>query len=173
VDPRHRVSRDGMTGKAKQASFRARKQGLLVLPVDDEVLVYDLVRHKAHCLNQAAATVWKHCDGRHTVEELARTVGRDLDSPFDEEMVWLAIGQLDKARLLEQRVAAAAGSRKITRREVIKRVGLAAAVSVPLISSIISPTPSQAATCVAKGGSCTSSLQCCSRVCNTTSHKCL
>jgi len=162
-----------MKEKVIQTSFRARKEGLLVHPVDDEVLVYDLARHKAHCLNQAAATVWRHCDGRKSIRDLASIVGRDLEIPFDEQMVLLALGQLDRARLLEQRIPQSPGTSKISRREVIKRVGLAAAVSVPLISSVISPTPAQAATCVAKGGACTSSLQCCSKVCNTTTHKCL
>jgi hypothetical protein len=160
--------------KEKQIqTFRARKEGLLVHPVEDEVLVYDLSRHKAHCLNQAAATVWKHCDGRRSVQELARTAGHDLDVTFDEEMAWLALRQLDQARLLEERIMPRLRSPKISRREVIKRVGLAAAVSVPFISSIISPTPAQAATCVAKGLACTSSLQCCSKVCNGGTHKCL
>ena len=160
-----------MKEKAIQ-SFRARKEGLLVRPLEDEVLVYDLVRHKAHCLNQASATVWKHCDGKHGARDLARIVTRELDIRFDEQMAWLALVQLDKARLLEQRIGPGSAGR-ITRREVIKRLGLAAAVSVPLISSIVSPTPAQAATCVAKGGTCTSSLQCCSKVCNTGTHKCL
>jgi hypothetical protein len=160
--------------KEKQIqTFRARKERLLVHPVEDEVLVYDLSRHKAHCLNQAAATVWKHCDGKRSVAQLAQIVGRELDTLFDEQMVWLAIGQLDQARLLEERVMPRLGSPKISRRDVIKKVGLAAAVSVPLISSIISPTPAQAATCVAKGLACTSSLQCCSKVCNGGTHKCL
>ena len=162
-----------MTEKALQTSFRARKEGLLVHPLADEVLVYDLVNHKAHCLNQSSAKVWRHCDGKHDVRELARIIGRELDIPFDEQMVWLAIHQLDQACLLEQRITAHRRSPKITRREVINRVGLAASVSLPLISSIVSPTPAQAATCVAKGGACTSSLQCCSKVCNTTTHKCL
>jgi hypothetical protein len=154
-------------------SFRARKEGLLVHALEDEVLVYDLVRHKAHCLNQASATVWKHCDGRNAARDLARIVGRELDIRFDEQMVWLALLQLDKARLLENRILPASGPARISRRDVIKRAGLAAAISVPLISSIVSPTPAQAATCVAKGGNCTSSLQCCSKVCNTGTHKCL
>jgi hypothetical protein len=162
-----------MKEKAIQTSFRARKEGLLVHPVDDEVLVYDLNRHRAHCLNQAAATVWKHCDGRTGVRELARIVGRELDVAFDEQMLLLAIRQLDQARLLEEGPLSRPGPPQISRREVLKRVGLAAAVSVPLITSIISPTPAQAATCVAKGGGCTSSLQCCSKVCNTVAHKCL
>jgi len=162
-----------MTENARQTSFRARKEGLLVHPLADEVLVYDLVSHKAHCLNLTAAIVWKHCDGTHSVASLAGIVRRELDTIFDEQIVWLAIRQLDQARLLDQRIGVHQGAPKITRREIIKRVGLAASVSLPLISSIVSPTPAQAATCVAKGGACTSSLQCCSKVCNTSTHKCL
>ena len=37
----------------------ARKSGLVVQEMPDEVLVYDLNSNKAHCLNQTAASVWK------------------------------------------------------------------------------------------------------------------
>jgi hypothetical protein len=48
----------------------ARTEGLVVQTLADEVLVYDLERHKAHCLNHAAALIWKHCDGRTSVAEM-------------------------------------------------------------------------------------------------------
>ena len=51
---------------------RARTDGLVINELTDEVLVYDLKRDKAHCLNAAAASVWKQCDGRTTVAEIAR-----------------------------------------------------------------------------------------------------
>jgi hypothetical protein len=53
----------------------------------------------------------------------------------------------------------------VTRRELIRRLGLAAAASLPLVTSIVAPTPAQAASCLPSGQPCTSSLQCCSAVC--------
>ncbi len=34
---------------------------LVMKEMPDEVLLYDLKQHKAHCLNQAAALVWRYC----------------------------------------------------------------------------------------------------------------
>jgi hypothetical protein len=39
---------------------RVRKKNLIIDELADEVLVYDLDRHKAHCLNRTAALVWKN-----------------------------------------------------------------------------------------------------------------
>ena len=39
---------------------RARTEGLVVTELPDELLVYDLERHRAHCLNPTAALVFKH-----------------------------------------------------------------------------------------------------------------
>jgi hypothetical protein len=54
----------------------ARTHQLIVQEVPDEVLVYDLDRHKAHCLNRTSAIVWKHCDGKTTVAEAKRLLER-------------------------------------------------------------------------------------------------
>ncbi|HUK91117.1 MAG TPA: PqqD family protein [Blastocatellia bacterium] len=155
----------------EESVFQARQDGLLKQAVDDELLVYDLKRHKAHCLNRTAALVWEECNGRNSVADLARIVQQELHVPYDEELVWVALDQLDRARLLSARIARPGEARRISRREVLKRVGLGAALAVPLITSIMSPTAAQAATCTKKGGACTSSRTCCSQVCSAL--KCL
>jgi hypothetical protein len=146
--------------------FQARQEGLLKQPVDDELLVYDLKRHKAHCLNKTAALIWEECNGRNTVADLTRILEQNLQVPADEDMVWVALDQLDRARLLAPRIARPEVPGRISRREVLKRVGLGAALAVPLITSVMSPTAAQASTCTKKGGTCTSSLTCCSQVCS-------
>jgi hypothetical protein len=50
---------------------RKRKQGLVIKELPDEVLVYDLDRNKAHCLNHSAAEVWERCDGRTTAASIS------------------------------------------------------------------------------------------------------
>src|SRR5262245_18504542 len=42
---------------------RAKTSELVVKKVGEELLVYDLARHKAHSLNRVAAAVWRACDG--------------------------------------------------------------------------------------------------------------
>ena len=51
---------------------KARKHELIVKELSDETLVYDETTHKAHCLNQTAALVWKFCDGRTSIPQMTR-----------------------------------------------------------------------------------------------------
>ena len=55
---------------------RARKAGLIVNNLNDEVLVYDLERDKAHSLNSSAAFIWKKCNGRRTIAEVAQALSK-------------------------------------------------------------------------------------------------
>ncbi|MDQ5844969.1 MAG: PqqD family protein, partial [Acidobacteriota bacterium] len=50
----------------------ARQSSLIVKELEDETLVYDQETDQAHCLNETAALVWKNCDGRNSVNEIAR-----------------------------------------------------------------------------------------------------
>ena len=52
----------------------ARRQGIVIKEVDNEVLIYDLERDKAHCLNPSAAAIWRRCDGKTTMPVLASSV---------------------------------------------------------------------------------------------------
>jgi len=54
---------------------KAREEGLIVEPLDDELLVYDTQSYRSHALNPTAAPVWRHCDGRISLPELARSSG--------------------------------------------------------------------------------------------------
>ncbi len=124
-----------------------RTEGLVVTELKDEVLVYDLQIHRAHCLNQAAAIVFKHCDGTKSVEELAGLLEREMGAPADPDHVWLALDRLGKAQLLRQRVKRPPGRGRLSRRELVRRVGIAALL--PVITSVVAPTPAEAAaTCV-------------------------
>ena len=146
---------------------RARTEGLVIQELPDEVLVYDRDRDKAHCLNQTAALVWKYCDGKTTVPTIAKRLERDLKTDLvDEKVVWYALGQLGKDHLLEESVAPPALLAGMSRREMVRVLGLAAVVAVPLVTSIVAPTPAQAATCLPSGSACTAGSQCCSTICS-------
>jgi hypothetical protein len=153
---------------AGRAQFKpsARADRIVVQALPDEVLVYDLECHKAHCLNHMAALVWKRCDGRTAVGEMARLLEEEARSPIPAEVVWLALQQLSKARLLTETIPAAQGVAKLSRREVMRRLGWGAAVALPLVSSIVAPTAVEAASCLSTGSACTASAQCCSGVCS-------
>ena len=139
----------------------ARTRGLVVRELPEEVLVYDLDTHKALCLNRTAALVWKCCDGRNSVEGILRALRAELREPFTEEVVWLALERLSRDRLLTERVRRPGTLAGVSRREVLKKIGLAAAVTLPVVTAIVAPTTAQAASCVPVGGACTASAQCC------------
>src|SRR5689334_25392823 len=81
---------------------KARKDDLVTRQITGALLVYDLKRHKAFCLNSTAATIWKNCNGKRTVSDLAATLSNDQHSATDEKVIWLALDQLEKSYLLER-----------------------------------------------------------------------
>lgn len=121
----------------------ARKTGLVVQEVPDEVLVYDLESNKAHCLNHSAAIIWKSCDGNNSVSDIANLVEAQAGGKVTEDFVWLAIDQLSENNLLEKQVASTFGG--TSRREVIKKIGLASMVAIPVIASLVAPQSALAA----------------------------
>jgi len=137
---------------------KARSKNLIVQEVDDEVLVYDTERDKAHRLNAAAAAIWRRCDGRREV--------RDLAADMPEDVVVLALQQLQKASLLEGELPQ--GAARMSRRAIARTIGIAA-IALPVITTIVAPTPAQAASniphnspCATQsGGVCINSLGTC------------
>src|SRR5262245_36691284 len=105
----------------------ARREDLVVQELSDEVLVYDRKLDKAHCLNQTAASVWKYCDGKTRIEDIHRQLEIEFNTPADEQLVWLALDHLGKARLLKEVFAPPEQRSGLSRRELIRRVGLSAA----------------------------------------------
>lgn len=155
-----------MTSDKEGFAPRARQSALVVQELAEDLLVYDQDRFKAHCLNRTAALVWKHCDGQKTTREIALALEAEVGAPVAEEMVWLALGQLEKSSLLAERVRLPVGQAGISRREVIRRVGIAAAVALPVVTSIVAPKAAQAANCLPAGQGCMTSAECCSGICN-------
>jgi hypothetical protein len=120
---------------------RAQRSGFLVKPVGDQLVVFDQSRQCLHVLSRTTAVVWHHCDGRHTVTELVDIVSGELGAPVDESVITLALAQLDEARLLEERLAPAAGEDRVSRRDLLHMAGaLAAGILLPTITSCGVPT---------------------------------
>ena len=145
---------------------RARTEGLVVQALPDETLVYDLDRDLAHCLNQTAAVIWNRCDGSSTTKQIARAVSIDLNQPIDERFVWVALDQLGRNHLLLDGPPPSPMS-GMGRREVMRALAVSAAVAIPVVASIVAPTPAQAASGCATGGQSCLTIPCCSGfICN-------
>lgn len=140
---------------------KMRVQGLVIDDLPDEVLVYDRERDKAHCLNRTAALVWRRCDGKTAAPEMARYLTRELDAPVNEGVVWLALSQLETLHLLEQPISLPPHIAGMSRRQMVRTLGIAAAVAIPLVTSIVSPTPAEAGTCAPPGAPCSDPRGCC------------
>jgi hypothetical protein len=135
----------------------ARKNGLVVRDLADEVVVYDTERHEAHCLNRTAAVVFRHADGQHDVSDLAAVLSAD-GAPEAVGFVEMALGQLSEAHLLEGDPPSVSGP-DLARRDAMRRVGLGAAILLPLVTSVLAPSPAEAAaTCAVGPGACASEL---------------
>ncbi len=139
----------------------ARRDRLVVREIGDETIVYDVERHLAHCLDRTAGSVFRYCDGTRTVEEIATLLGGDADPPAREALVSLALEQLSSARLLvdheepvagqERRIPSAESDPGGSSRRELLRLG---ALALPVIASIVAPTPAQAASACINGSVC-------------------
>jgi len=134
---------------------RAVRENLVIRELDDETLVYDIERDEAHCLNHTAALVWELCDGETTPAHAARLLQSKLGADIDSDLVWLAVGQLQKFHLVER----ATKSPSVSRRDLVLKYA-PAALALPVIFSIVAPFAVQAASCAGQNESCVQ-VPCC------------
>ena len=154
---------------------RARQDELIVEELQDETLVYDLNRHKARCLNRTAALVWRHCDGRTRVSEVAALLEEQSATPTDEAVVWMALDRLSRTHLLGEPVTLPADRAQYSRRKMLRTLGRAAGISLllPVIESIVAPLAAAQGSCVTNCGGvpdcnpCTTGSQCNRQCCNS------
>lgn len=133
---------------------KSRKEDLAVQELNGEVLIYDLKRNRAFCLNETSALVWQMCDGEKSVDEISRGLSKKLNNPANEDLVWLAIDQLKKEKLLANGEELNSKLEGVNRRDVIKKIGLGTMVALPIIAGLAAPRAAQAQSCT-PGGSCT------------------
>jgi hypothetical protein len=144
----------------------ARRDRLIIRELENETLVYD---------------------GQTTVDDIATRLADDFRQTVDPKVVWLALAQLRRRRLLLERVPRAAtglvrlskrDKPRISRRELGLRLGQALVIALPLITTIVAPRPASAASCSPNcdvpplaeccptGCPCSGPLICCSGQCS-------
>jgi hypothetical protein len=88
-----------------------------------------------------------------------------LKVAVDNDLVWLAVRQLERFRLVEP----TGKSRSVSRRKLLFKYA-PAALALPAIMSITAPTPAQSASCTppnaVQGCPCSSDGDCASSNCN-------
>ncbi len=121
----------------------ARSSDLVVQEVGEETLVYDLKTNKAKCLNETSAMIWKLCDGTRSAVEITMALSAELKTKVEQELILVALDQLQKEELLKSENDVVFALEGTSRRELIKKVGFAAVVALPVVSSVVAPAAAQ------------------------------
>lgn len=139
---------------------RARTEDLVIQEAGGETLIYDLTTDNAHCLNPTAALIWDRCDGVRSADDIKVDIERTFGASVDSGFVPLAIEMLSEKGLLVG-TDPRPGPRE-SRRTMLRKIGLASAVALPVIASIVAPTSvlaSVSCACV-NPGDCLSQTSC-------------
>jgi len=138
------------SNEAKPRSLK--RDQLVVEELGTELMIYDQKRNQAFCLNQKAAFVWQHCDGKTTVAEIAAKLALALDEQADEKVVQFALQSLSQDALLEPSTFLPLVPAGISRRDLIQKIGVRAALSLPLVTALLVATPKAHASGGRNGG---------------------
>jgi hypothetical protein len=161
---------------ALRTNPKSRETELVVQELKGELLIYDLNNNKAFCLNETSAIIWNLCDGQSTVTDITKQAGKKLKQAVTDDLVWLALDQFKKDNLLDSNQEIEIKFDELSRREVIRKVGFASLVALPVIASLVAPTAAMAQSRRSGGGSasscgtsCASSAACTTGVCRNCS----
>jgi hypothetical protein len=142
----------------------SRNENLVTQEIGQEILIYDLTTHKVYGLNETAAIVYRACDGKTTFDELKQK------HKWTDEIIFLALERFKEIGLFPENQFPDSPFTGMKRRDLIRKVGLASMVMLPVISSIVAPSAAMAASGGAAlfgacptaggGGGCAPGLQC-------------
>ena len=111
---------------------------VIVSELEQEVLIYDLGKHRAHCLSLPAYQVFRSCDGTRDQGDLAAFLKVELS------FIETTLDDLVRAGLV---VPPRQHARRFGRRRALRQIALTAGLSVaaPVVWSIAAPSVAQAA----------------------------
>ncbi|HRH46474.1 MAG TPA: PqqD family protein, partial [Pyrinomonadaceae bacterium] len=127
----------------------SRKQNIVVQEFEKELLIYDLQTNKVFCLNETSAMVYQLCDGKNSIADISNSIAKKLNQPINNELIWLALDGLKKENLLENSEQFEIDFNGLNRRQIIRKVGLASMIALPMVSSVVAPSAANAASGVA------------------------
>lgn len=140
----------------------ARNTDVVVQALGKEILIYDLHTHKAYNLNETSSIVYQACDGKTTFDELK------LRTKFSDEIIFLALDELIKEKLVTENRVYNSPFSGMSRREAIRKAGFATMIALPVISSLVAPTAAMAQSAASKkaiGEQCGASPELCASNC--------
>ena len=111
----------------------ARNKNIIAQALGKEILIYDLNSHQAFNLNETSTIVYQACDGETTFDQLR------LNSKLSDDIIFLALDDLQKAQLLEEKDQYKSPYIGVNRREIIRRIGFASVIALPTIATLVAP----------------------------------
>lgn len=147
---------------------KTKTSEILVQDLEKELLVYDLQTNKAFCLNETCGLVFQLCDGTKTIADISSSIARKLNQPINDELIWLALDGLKKENLLENSEHFEIDFNGLNRRQIIRKVGFASMIALPIVSSVIAPSAAMAQSgALPLLAACSTNPDCASGICNT------
>lgn len=125
-------------------------ENLLFQEVGGETLVYDLQRHRAHCLDKLASLLLEAADGSRDPAELAATVSLRLGREVAVEVAEVGLERLARAQLVSWEVPESISSPGPDRRKALRRLALAG-LALPSVLTLASPLAAQTGTRIPPG----------------------
>lgn len=157
----------------------ARNSNVVVQNLNNEVLIYDLATNKVYNLNETSSLIYNACDGKTSFAELNKKHN------FTDELIFLALDQLKKENLVEQLEEYKSPFSGMSRREVIRKIGLSSLIALPVITSLVAPRAAEAqsncpsispcnnAVTIPTGCPCSLNCSNCAGACNTITGRCV
>jgi hypothetical protein len=130
--------------------FKQKK--LIATRIDNELLLFEVETSIAHCLNDIASEMWVACEQQSSAVEVTEFL-RTRRPDMEKEVVWASLSKMAAAGLLEETTNQE--DIAISRRELIRKLGITAALVLPIVvTSVLVPPPAAAASCGTLGMLC-------------------
>jgi hypothetical protein len=149
-----------------ERTFTPERKKMITRQLKDELVLYDRDTNRAFCLNRVAGEIWMLCDGETTIEEIIEHFQKIGEPEINQNIIYLTLQKLQHLGLLKIGLQVEHLTSRY-RRAVMKKLGIAATMALPVVTAIVVPTPAEATSpCRHNLQPCPhGNAQCCSRVC--------
>lgn len=121
----------------------SKSKDILVQETTDELLIYDLNTNKTYHLNKTSTIVYRACGEQASFADLK------VKHKFTDDLIYFTLDELKANNLLEDYKSNY--FKGVSRREAIKRVGLASMIALPIVTGLIAPKAAAAQSGFAPG----------------------
>lgn len=113
-----------------------KQSDIVIQNIGDELLIYNLKTNQAYSLNETSKNIYQFCNGKTSFDELKQKFN------YSDDLIFLALDELKRNDLIEESYQSKFAG--VSRREVIRKVGLSTMIALPFISSIVAPSAANA-----------------------------